>query len=152
MNDCDKAFKEVQVQSTLQAERQKQYYDRKANAFFLETGDLVLAKAEAYKGKRKVKDWWEEELYEVEHHVAEGVPSYLMYNQEMGCSWVLHQNWLFLIVPAKGTPLCMVVQPKQPQYTPITLEEQTPERSETEEVLRSVNCLPPLSNRKLTLH
>ena len=110
---CEKlheAFKEAQAQSTSEAERQKQwYYDRKANAISLETGDLVLAKADAYKGKRKVKDWWEEEPYEVEHQVAEGVPSNLMKNQHTGHSWVLHQNWLFLIIPAEGTPLCMAM-------------------------------------------
>ena len=49
------------------AQRQKWYYDRKANAISLETGDLVLAKANAYEGKRKVKDWWEVEPYEVKH-------------------------------------------------------------------------------------
>ena len=63
----------MQAQSTSEVERQKQYYDRKANAISLETGDLVLAKSDAYKGKGKVKDCWEEELYEVEHQVAEGV-------------------------------------------------------------------------------
>ena len=42
-----------------EAERQKRYYDRKANSISLEPGDLVLAKADALKGKRKVKDQWE---------------------------------------------------------------------------------------------
>ena len=65
------AFKEVQVQSTSEAERQKYYYGRKANAISLEPGDLVLAKADTFKGKRKVKDWWE-------CQVAEGIPSCLM--------------------------------------------------------------------------
>ena len=67
-------------------------YDRKANAISLESGDLVLAKSDTYKGKRKVKDWWEEELYEVEHQVAEGVPLYLVKKQQTGGSQVLHQN------------------------------------------------------------
>ena len=80
------ALKEVQVQSTSEAERQKQYYDRKANAISLEKDDLVLAKADAYRGKRKVKDQWEEEPYEVEHQVAEEVPSYLVKTQQTGCS------------------------------------------------------------------
>ena len=44
---------------------------------------------------------------------------------------------LQLIVP----PLCMVMQAKWVQCTPTTLEKQTPERSETEEVPQSVNCL-----------
>ena len=119
------AFKEVQAQSMSEAERQKWYYDRKANAISLETGDLVMGKADSYKGKRKVKDWWKEESYEVEHQVAERVPSYLMKNQWMGCSQVLYQNQLFLIDPAEGTPLCMIMQAKWAQCTPTTLEEQT---------------------------
>ena len=104
------AFKEAQVQSTSEVERQKQDYDRKANAISLEPGDLVLAKADTYRGRMKVQDQWEEEPYEVEHQVAEGVPSYLMKNQQTGCSWVLHQNWLFLITPIERTHFCMVVQ------------------------------------------
>ena len=54
------AFKDAQVQSMSEVERQKWYYDRKANAISLEPGDLVLAKANAYRRKRKVKDQWEE--------------------------------------------------------------------------------------------
>ena len=50
------AFKEAQVQFTSEAERQKWYYDRKANAISLEPGDLVLAEANAYRWRRKVKD------------------------------------------------------------------------------------------------
>ena len=106
------AFKEVQVQSISEAERQKWYYDKKANTISPETVNLIFAKADAYKEMRKVKDWWEEVPYEVEHQFAEGVPSYLMKNQWTGCSWVFHQIQLFLISPSKGTPLCMVVQAK----------------------------------------
>ena len=51
----------MQVQSVSEGERKKWYYYRKTNAIFLGTGDLVLAKASAYKGKRKVKDQWEKE-------------------------------------------------------------------------------------------
>ena len=76
----------MQVQSTLDAERQKWYYDRNANAILLEKGDLALARGDAYKGKRKVKDQWEKDLYEAEHQVAEGIPSYLMGNQQTGHS------------------------------------------------------------------
>ena len=55
------AIKEAQAQSTSEAERQRQYYDCKANTISLEPGDLVLAKADTYKGRRKVKHQWEEE-------------------------------------------------------------------------------------------
>ena len=51
------AFKEAQVQSTSEAGRQKWHYDRKTDAVSLEPGDLVLAKADTYRG-RKVKVNW----------------------------------------------------------------------------------------------
>ena len=56
------AFKEAQVQSASEAERQKWHCDRKANTILPQPGDLVLAKANTYRGRRKVKDQWEEEL------------------------------------------------------------------------------------------
>ena len=133
------AFKEAQVQSTSEAERQKWYYDRKAKAIWLGTGDLVLAKANAYRGRRKVKDQWEEEPYKMECQVVEGIPSYLVKNQQTGCSWVLHQNQLFLITPTEVTHLCMVVLAKLPRCTNIALEEKMMEGSETEEVPQSAN-------------
>ena len=104
---CDwlwEAFKEVQVQSTSEAERQKWYYDRKGSAISLEPGDLVLAKANGYKGKRKVKDQWEEELYEVEHQVAEGIPSYLVKNWQMGCHKSSTKTDFFSSLPQRGLP------------------------------------------------
>ena len=81
-----KAFKEAQVQSISEADRQRQYYDHKANAISLKPSDLLLAKANAYKGRRKVKDQWEEGPYKVECTIAEGIPSYLMKNQWTRCS------------------------------------------------------------------
>ena len=47
------ALKEAQMQSMSEAERQKRYYDRKANAVLLDLGDLVLAKADACRGGEK---------------------------------------------------------------------------------------------------
>ena len=79
-------FKEARMHSTSDAERQKRYYDRKANAILLEPGDLVLAKADAYRGRRKVKAQLQEEPYKVECQIAEDIPSYLLKNQWTGCS------------------------------------------------------------------
>ena len=84
------AFKEAQMLSMSEAERQKRYYYRKTNAISREPGDLVWAKADASRSRRKVKDRWEEELYEAEHQIAEGIPSYHVKNQQTGCSQVLH--------------------------------------------------------------
>ena len=57
--------RKAQVQSTSEAKMQRQY-----SAISLEPGNLVLAKADAYKGRRKVKDQWDEEPYEVECSIA----------------------------------------------------------------------------------
>ena len=97
--------------------------------------------------RRKVKDWWKEEPYKVECQVAEGIPSYLMRNQQTGHSWVLHQNWLFLITPTEGTPLCMIVHAKWARCTTTTLEKQILEKSETEEAPQSANCLSPTQHQ-----
>ena len=56
---------EALAQSTAEACRQKWYYDRKIGAMNLKPGNLVLVKADAWKGKRKIKDRWDEEIWEV---------------------------------------------------------------------------------------
>ena len=47
----------------------------------LKPGDLVLVKADACKGKRKIKDRWEEETWEVSWEIMTDVPSYEVTNQ-----------------------------------------------------------------------
>ena len=46
----------VQAQSTAEAYQQKWYYNRKIGTVNLKPGNLVLVKADAWKGKRKIKD------------------------------------------------------------------------------------------------
>ena len=88
-----------------------------------------------------MKDWWEEEPYELEHQAAEGIPSYLMRNQQTGHSMSPNtETDFFSLLPTKGAPLCMIMHAKWARFTTTTLEEQTPEQSETEEVPHSVNC------------
>ena len=83
------ALLEVQAQSTPEACRQKWYYNRKIGTLNLKPGNLVLVKADAWKGKRKIKDRWEEETWEVVHQITADVPSYEVMNQH-GQSQVLH--------------------------------------------------------------
>ena len=47
----------------------------------LKPGDLVLVKVDAWKGKRKIKDRWEEETWEVVHQIVADIPSYEVTNQ-----------------------------------------------------------------------
>ena len=99
-------LQEVQAQSTTEACRQKWYYNRKIGTVNLKPGDLVLVKVDAWKGKRKIKDRWDEETWEVSWQIVADVPYYKVMNQH-GRSRVLHQNWLLLIASEVGIPLCM---------------------------------------------
>ena len=83
------ALWEAQAQSTAEACQQKWYYNRKIGTVNLKAGVLVLVKADAFKGKRKIKDRWEEETWEVVHQIMTDVPSYKVTNQH-GKSCILH--------------------------------------------------------------
>ena len=58
-------LREAQAQSTAEAYQQKRYYDRKVGTVNLKPGNLVLVKADTWKGKRKIRDRWDEETWEV---------------------------------------------------------------------------------------
>ena len=65
---------EAQAQSIAEAQWQKWYYDWKIGTMDLKPGDLILVKADAFKGKRKIKDTWEGEACEVVHQIVTDVP------------------------------------------------------------------------------
>ena len=85
------ALQEAQAQSMTEACQQKQYYDRKISTVNLKPGNLVLVNADAFKGKRKIKDRWEEDTWQVVHQIATDIPSYKVTNQHRK-SCILHQN------------------------------------------------------------
>ena len=68
----------------------------------LKPGDLVLVKADAFKGKRKIKDMWKEYTWEVVHQIT----SYEVMDQHRR-SCILHRNQLLLIMSEVGNPLCI---------------------------------------------
>ena len=107
----------------------------------MEPGNMVLAKCDTYKGSRRVKDWWEEEPHKVECRIAEGILSYLMKNQWTGCSWVLQLNWLLLITPIMGAPLCPGVWTEWTRCAATILEEPSQKASENEEAPQSAKWL-----------
>ena len=72
---------EVQAQSTVEAHQQKWYYDRKIGMVNLKPGDLVLVKVDVWKGKRKIKDRWEEETWEVVYQITADILSYKVMTQ-----------------------------------------------------------------------
>ena len=70
------AYAKAQHQSNSKVDRQKCNYDRAISTVQLMPGDTVLKKADAFQGKRKVKDQWSKVEYEVIYQVANGVPLY----------------------------------------------------------------------------
>ena len=75
------ALWEAQAQSTTEACQQKWFFCRKICAVNLKPGNLVVVKVDAWKGKRKIKDRWQEETWEVIQQIATDVPSYKVTNQ-----------------------------------------------------------------------
>ena len=72
-----------------EAHQQKWYYNRKIGTVNLKPGDIILVKADAFEGKRKIKDRWEEDAWEVVHQVTTDIPSYEVMKQH-GKSCILH--------------------------------------------------------------
>ena len=58
-------------------------------------------KNDMYQGKWKVKDWWSETEYVVDHQVADGVPTYEV-KDEAGNVKTIHHNQLFLVAVLMG--------------------------------------------------
>ena len=93
---------EVQAQWMAEAWWQKRYYNRKIGAVNLKPGNLVPVKADAFKGKRKIKDRWEEDTWEVVHQITTDLPSYEVMNQNISHKsftktdfFLLHQRLAF---------------------------------------------------------
>ena len=92
MQECFKeAYAKAQHQSNSEADQQKCNYDKATSTVQLMLGDTVLKKADAFQGKRKVKDQWSKVEYEVIHQVANGVPSYEI-KDSSGNVKVTHHN------------------------------------------------------------
>ena len=70
----------------------------------LKPGDLVLVKADAFNGKRKTKNRWEDEACKEMHQIMSNVPSYKVMDQ-CGQSDIIHCNRLLLITSETVVPL-----------------------------------------------
>ena len=123
------ALREAQAQSMAEAQLQKWYYNWKIGTVNLKPGDLGLVKADVFKGKRKIKDRWEDEACKVVHQIASDILSYEVMDQcRQSC--ILHWNWLLLIVSETGIPLCVGVCHALDQCTSPTPAEPTPKGSD----------------------
>ena len=91
-----------------EAQRQKHYYDWKIGPIGLKPSDLILVKAGAFQGKRKIKYRWEDKPHEVVHQIITDISLYKVKDQHVH-SHILYHNQLLLIVSDAGIPMCVGV-------------------------------------------
>ena len=65
------AFAVARQLTSEEAAKQSRYYNRNAGAVALQPGDVVMVRTDASKGKRKVKDRWEEGGFVVESQLED---------------------------------------------------------------------------------
>ena len=125
-----------------EAERQKWYYDWKVGAIGLKPGNLVLVKTDAFQGKRKIMDRWEDKPHEVVHQITTDIPSYEGKDHH-GHSHFLHCNWLLLIASEAVIPLslCVGVHQVQDRCTSPTPVKPTPRGSDSKSMPQEDNDL-----------
>ena len=93
-------FREAKAQAADEANRQKRAYDTKSNAILLKPGDKVLVSADAFVGKRKLKNRWGDKVCTVVEQVSKSSPVYLC-EDDNGIQKRFHRNRLLLL----ATPL-----------------------------------------------
>ena len=120
---------EATAQSMAEAQWEKWYYDWKIDIMDLKPGDLVLVKADAFQGKRKIKDRWEDKPYEMVHQIATDIPLYEVTDQH-GQSCILHCKWCLLVASETGIPLHVGVHQAWDRCTSPTPVKPTPRGSD----------------------
>ena len=89
-----------------EAQRQKRLYDCKVGAVDLRPGDHVLVCLDAFRGqRRKLKNWWGDDLHMVVTHVADRIPAYIVKNNRTGKKKVVHRARLLLWLADYGEPV-----------------------------------------------
>ena len=144
------AFAVARQLTSEEAKRQCRYYDRNAGAVALQPGDVVMVRTDAFKGKRKVKDRWEEGGFVIESQL-EDWPVYKVRcppapGKDKEGFRVLHRNRLMLVPPEDEPETQGNTQTNvQPQIIPNSNLEATQARVDSKESERS---LPSLMTRQ----
>ena len=111
-------LQEAQAQSMAEACQQKWYYSRKIGEVNLKPGDLVLVKADAFKGRRKIKDRWEEDTWEVVCQITTDMSPLMKVMNQHGKSHILHQKLTTSHHASEvGIPLCIGTHHAQDRCT-----------------------------------
>ena len=86
-----------------EAQRFKRIYDKPASTVALHPGDKVLTHLYTFTGtRRKLKNWWNSQLHMVVCRVADGVPTYVVRNDNNGNESIFHHTRLLLWIAAEA--------------------------------------------------
>ena len=89
-----------------EAQRRKWLYDCKVGAVELRPGDHVLVCLDAFRGqRRKLKNWWGDDLHMVVTRMADRIPAYIVKNNHTGKKKVVHQARLLLQLTDYSEPM-----------------------------------------------
>ena len=84
-----------------EARRFKRIYNKRAGAVALRPSNKMLTRLDAFMGtRRKLKNWWNSQLHMVVHHVADGVPTYVVRIDNNGNESVFYCMRLLLWIAA----------------------------------------------------
>ena len=84
-----------------EAQRFKRIYDKQASVVVLHPSDKVLTHLDAFTGaRRKLKNCWNSQLHMVVHCMLDGVPTYVVRNDNNGNKSVFHRTRLLLWIAA----------------------------------------------------
>ena len=100
------AYKTTQKHIERDATRRKQYYDRKFHCMEIIPGDMVLVHQKVFGTTRKIKDWWENPVYQVIEKMGDGPVYKIQKLGENGEKAIreLHRNMLHPLMQVVEEP------------------------------------------------
>ena len=137
---------EARKQNALESKRQTRLYNRGFNASTLQAGDYVLLKTDAFKGKRKLKDNWLDEVYKVIRPMGDNIPTFEIEGED-GQIRVAHRNRLLLYEPPRGTPLPLDADAQNVNHGPQPTDRDGVNRNR-DNASRNRNAIGPLPGRR----
>ena len=137
---------EARKQNALESKRQTRLYNRGFNASTLQVGDKVLLKTDAFKGKRKLKDNWSDEVYTVIRQMGENIPTFEI-EAEDGKVRVAHRNRLLLYEPPRGAPLPPLADAPDVNHGPQQIDRDGMDR-DRDDASRDRDAIGPLPGRR----
>lgn len=99
----EEAYKVATQEATKSSSKHKKYYDRKIRGATVQVGDRVLVRNVGLRGKQKLANKWEDEVYKVLEQPSEEFPVFVVRREDgVGRKRTLHRNNL---LPVNYLPL-----------------------------------------------